>query len=155
LIGSRGMDHQVRSCMLKSILHQVRVGNGSLDQGQVRIGLEVVAPAGGKVVNDPHVIAAGQQSLSQMGSDKTRSPCDENVHIFLLEKSIADFTPRERRAHPGQASSGNGSPYREIPAARFPATAAPTISVRTAAPSPNLGAPLYCQSHLDSRRLYR
>src|SRR5207245_2833858 len=81
-IGRRRMDDPLGLEIAKCLLDELFVRNGSFDNGQVRVGWQVLAAPGGEVVEDEHRVAPRQQAVGQIGSDKAGSAGNENFHCF-------------------------------------------------------------------------
>ena len=65
------MEHRVR-------LHLERLADVVLDE--LRLRVDVLAAAGGQVVDDGHVVAARDERVDEMGADEARSTGDDRPH---------------------------------------------------------------------------
>ena len=84
LVGGGGVDDEVWVEALERLEHGVGVLDRVLhDRERVVLG-QVVAAAGGVVVDDEDLVALSQQPIGEVGSDESRSPRDQNLHLASL-----------------------------------------------------------------------
>lgn len=51
-----------------------------MEFSRIQKRLNIFFGSGDKIVNNKHTIIPGQVFFAEMGADKTRSPCDKNIH---------------------------------------------------------------------------
>ena len=105
---------------------------------------QVVAPAGGEVVDDEHLVAAGEQAVGEVRADEAGAAGDQDLHASTSSgRAFAELAPR-----------GRGTPLPELEA-----RAAPRSCGRSAAPGraararPAVVDELPAARRLASRRL--
>ena len=62
--------------------------------------VEVLPASGREVVDDRHLVAAGEQRVDQVRPDESRSTCDEAPHTSVDPRALRDAVPARRRWKP-------------------------------------------------------
>jgi len=97
LVRRRGVHHRLGLEGRKSALDQVPVGDRPFDHRQPFMRRQVVAAAGGIIVQDEDFVAPRQQRLGQMRPDESRSARDEYLHNLFSCRFVSPlFRPRRR-----------------------------------------------------------
>ncbi len=76
------MDHDIGPEAADQIIDDGGVDDVVLDEAQLRVLLQIVAPAGGEIVDRQHLVAARQQPVDDRGADEPRAAGDKNLHLI-------------------------------------------------------------------------
>ena len=109
LVRGGGVHDDVGSEVADERAHQRAVGNGSFHDLESVARSQVVAPTGLEVVDDEHLVAAGEETVGELRADEAAAASDEDLHEGVPRDRGRPARLPDELAFGGSAQHGHGA----------------------------------------------